>query len=70
MNSSSLEAASHRGWFTSSYSNGAGGECVECAGAQDSVLVRDSKQPLAARLEVRTAAWAGFVEAVKSDQLG
>ncbi|MDQ0991119.1 DUF397 domain-containing protein [Streptomyces sp. V3I7] len=32
-------------WFTSSYSNGAGGECVECALIENRALVRDSKRP-------------------------
>lgn len=31
-------------WFTSSYSNGAGGECVQCALAVGGAWVRDSKQ--------------------------
>ncbi|MFR0352825.1 DUF397 domain-containing protein [Streptomyces sediminimaris] len=31
-------------WFTSSYSNGAGGECVECARLDTGILVRDSKR--------------------------
>lgn len=31
-------------WFTSSYSNGAGGECVECALTDDNARVRDSKR--------------------------
>ncbi|MFJ5291718.1 DUF397 domain-containing protein [Streptomyces sp. NPDC088348] len=68
MNSSPLEAASHHEWFTSSYSNGAGGECVECAGAQGGTLVRDSKQPHAARLHVGGAAWVGFIGAVRAGQ--
>ncbi|MFE1246493.1 DUF397 domain-containing protein [Streptomyces sp. NPDC058735] len=54
-------------WFTSSYSNGAGGECVECALADDSALVRDSK---AAETEgqvmaVSGDAWRSFVQTVK-----
>jgi hypothetical protein len=52
-------------WFTSSYSNGAGGECVECALTDDRVLVRDSKNAGEAEMAVRGAAWAPFVCALK-----
>ncbi|CAM5674366.1 DUF397 domain-containing protein [Streptomyces hirsutus] len=48
-------------WIKSSYSTGNGGECVEVAAATGEVLIRDSKQPAAARLAVGADAWAGFV---------
>ncbi|MBF8174243.1 DUF397 domain-containing protein [Streptomyces olivaceus] len=48
-------------WFKSSYSSGGGGECVEVAIPLGTVLIRDSKQPAAARLAVSADAWAGFV---------
>ncbi|MFJ3706803.1 DUF397 domain-containing protein [Streptomyces sp. NBC_01267] len=66
MNASLLAETSNHTWFTSSYSNGAGGECVECAPRQGGMLVRDSKRPHTAELSVSTMAWAGFVGAVRS----
>ncbi|MCP3767712.1 DUF397 domain-containing protein [Streptomyces sp. MAR25Y5] len=48
-------------WFKSSYSSGGGGECVEVAATPEAVLIRDSKQPAAARLAVGADAWTGFV---------
>ncbi|MEU1851816.1 DUF397 domain-containing protein [Streptomyces sp. NPDC019990] len=52
-------------WFRSSFSNGAGGECVECALTGDGVLVRDSKAPKAHRIAVGSRAWRDFVHAMK-----
>lgn len=52
-------------WFTSSYSNGAGGECVECALTGDGVLVRDSKSAEARLIAVGNDAWRPFVQTVK-----
>ncbi|MFJ3692513.1 DUF397 domain-containing protein [Streptomyces sp. NPDC090052] len=57
-------------WFKSTFSGGSGTECVECAPACDGTLVRDSKQPNAARLAVGGAAWAGFIGAVRAGQFG
>ncbi|MFE6890295.1 DUF397 domain-containing protein [Streptomyces sp. NPDC057694] len=49
-------------WRKSSYSNGAGGECVECAsGADSTVFVRDSKCADGAVLVVGGGAWARFL---------
>ncbi|GAP52648.1 DUF397 domain-containing protein [Streptomyces azureus] len=52
-------------WFTSSYSNGAGGECVECALTADGALVRDSKTPEARLIAVGNDAWHSFIQTVK-----
>ncbi|MEU1933960.1 DUF397 domain-containing protein [Streptomyces coeruleorubidus] len=52
-------------WITSSYSNGAGGECVECALADDGALVRDSKVPDARLIPVGKDAWRSFVQTLK-----
>ncbi|WP_314223310.1 DUF397 domain-containing protein [Streptomyces zaehneri] len=54
-------------WFTSSYSNGAGGECVECALVDDGALVRDSKSAGGPEIAVRSGAWFSFLRAVKRD---
>jgi hypothetical protein len=48
-------------WVKSSYSNGAGGECVETAFVPSGVFVRDSKRPRHTRLTVSAEAWAAFV---------
>ena len=48
-------------WRKSSYSNGAGGECVEIAELGSTVGVRDSKQPQGPRIAVRQDAWEDFI---------
>ncbi len=48
-------------WFRSSYSNGAGGECVECAFRDDGIRIRDSKDVEGAVITVGQEAWAPFV---------
>ncbi|MFH9013801.1 DUF397 domain-containing protein [Streptomyces sp. NPDC017943] len=52
-------------WFTSSYSNGAGGECVECALTEDGALVRDSKVPEPPVIAVGNTAWRSFVRSLQ-----
>ncbi|MFB7931055.1 DUF397 domain-containing protein [Streptomyces sp. NPDC056039] len=52
-------------WFTSSYSNGAGGECVECALTGDGALVRDSKTSDAHVIAAGRNAWRSFVQTLK-----
>ncbi|MCT9139981.1 DUF397 domain-containing protein [Streptomyces violarus] len=52
-------------WFTSSYSNGAGGECVECALSRDGALVRDSKAARTKVIALGSTAWSSFVQSVK-----
>jgi Domain of unknown function (DUF397) len=56
-------------WFTSSYSNGAGGECVECALTDELALIRDSKNAKGAVVAVRGSAWCSFVQAVGHGKL-
>lgn len=48
-------------WFKSSYSGGAGGECVEVAALPASVHVRDSKDTGRGTFAVTPAAWSAFV---------
>ncbi|MFD4544773.1 DUF397 domain-containing protein [Streptomyces sp. NPDC058251] len=52
-------------WFTSSYSNGAGGECVECAMAGERAFVRDSKCEAGPAITVGRDAWCAFVGVLK-----
>lgn len=51
-------------WFTSSYSNGAGGECIECALTSDDALVRDSKCETGPVITVSSGAWRAFLSGV------
>ncbi|NGO11469.1 DUF397 domain-containing protein [Streptomyces sp. HC44] len=53
-------------WFKSSYSNGAGGECVECAHSVDGALVRDSKNANGPVVAVRAHAWQAFIRALRT----
>ncbi|WP_328508185.1 DUF397 domain-containing protein [Streptomyces sp. NBC_00391] len=57
-------------WFTSSYSNGAGGECVKCAIAGDRALVRDSKNAGGPVVTVRIGTWRSFVRALAGKEPG
>jgi hypothetical protein len=57
-------------WFTSSYSDNQGGECVEGARLTDgSMAVRDSKRPQGPALVFRPAAWSAFTAAVREGGL-
>lgn len=54
-------------WYKSSYSNSAGGECVEVGdGVPGLVPVRDSKDPEGPALRFDAAAWTAFVADVKT----
>ncbi|MGW7065837.1 DUF397 domain-containing protein [Streptomyces sp. NPDC054855] len=48
-------------WFTSSYSNGAGGECVECAPLLGTMLVRDSTRRQGPVVAIPSDAWQAFI---------
>ncbi|MFD7688356.1 DUF397 domain-containing protein [Streptomyces sp. NPDC059781] len=52
-------------WFRSSYSNGAGGECVECAIRDDRIRIRDSKDMEGPTITVGHDAWAPFVRTIR-----
>ncbi|MFZ4144559.1 DUF397 domain-containing protein [Streptomyces griseoincarnatus] len=49
-------------WIKSSYSSGAGGECIEVAARPATVHIRDSKDTTRAALAIEPAAWSAFVE--------
>ncbi|WP_341868804.1 DUF397 domain-containing protein [Streptomyces bobili] len=57
-------------WFTSSYSNGAGGECVECAPSGRGALVRDTKRSGDLVVSVGSEAWRSFLRAVREGTQG
>ncbi|MFD7813222.1 DUF397 domain-containing protein [Streptomyces sp. NPDC059785] len=69
MNSAATNDHSAPVWFTSSYSNGAGGECVECAVTEHSALIRDSKRPESSVIAVDCHSWGLFLQAVKHERL-
>ncbi|NJP66419.1 DUF397 domain-containing protein [Streptomyces spiramenti] len=57
-------------WVTSSYSDGAGGNCLEASNGFAGVMsVRDSKNLAGPTLAVPTGAFAAFVNGVKSGSL-
>ncbi|MCZ7457519.1 DUF397 domain-containing protein [Streptomyces sp. WMMC940] len=56
-----LSAVGELRWRKSSYSGGAGGECVEVADCARVVRVRDSKDTSRPALSVAASAWAAFV---------
>ncbi|KAB1987738.1 DUF397 domain-containing protein [Streptomyces triticiradicis] len=54
-------------WRRSSYSNQAGGDCVEVADGLPAVVpVRDSKVPHGPALCFEAAAWAAFIGELKA----
>ena len=54
-------------WRKASRSAG-NGACVEVAGTQGAVLVRDSKDPDGPRLALGAAQWSAFLAGVKDGQ--
>ncbi|MEU0214119.1 DUF397 domain-containing protein [Streptomyces sp. NPDC006265] len=60
-----FDASNRLLWFRSSYSNGAGGECVECALTSHGALVRDSKRVEANVIAVSGDAWRFFIQTTK-----
>lgn len=57
-------------WFTSSYSNDQGGQCVQSGRIEDGMAVRDSKDPHGPVFVFPGASWTEFVTAVKTGELG
>lgn len=48
-------------WYKSSYSGGAGGECVEVAASPSAIHVRDSKDTGRGSVTVGPEAWSAFL---------
>ncbi|WP_131784270.1 DUF397 domain-containing protein [Protofrankia symbiont of Coriaria ruscifolia] len=55
-------------WITSSYSNGAGGMCVEVAKLDSGVILRDSVQPDGPVLSFSREEWRAFLDGVKDGE--
>ncbi|WP_084723299.1 DUF397 domain-containing protein [Streptomonospora alba] len=56
-------------WRKSSYSGGAGGNCVEVTSGTDQRLIRDSKQPEAGVLEFSAREWTAFLASARRENL-
>lgn len=54
------------GWRKSSYTTSNGGNCVEVAGRESRVLVRDTKDRTGPMLRLAPEAWRRFAERVKA----
>ncbi|MBZ6247420.1 DUF397 domain-containing protein [Streptomyces olivaceus] len=57
----STEQPTQLSWFTSTYSSGEGGECVEVASGTTAIHVRDSKERGGPQLAFPRSAWSGFL---------
>ncbi|WP_239346586.1 MULTISPECIES: DUF397 domain-containing protein [unclassified Frankia] len=55
-------------WRKSSYSNGAGGECVEIAPLSEGIAIRDSKDPDGAILTFTRAEWLAFLAGARGGE--
>jgi len=64
VSTANTDVSSHPVWFRSSYSNGAGGECVECASTGRDILVRDSKLEAGPVIALAGEAWRAFMDGV------
>ncbi|MFF9397141.1 DUF397 domain-containing protein [Streptomyces sp. NPDC014744] len=71
-NLSATDSTAYSGWYKSSHSGGANGECLEVAHTHATVPVpvRDSKTPNGPALVFSANGWTAFVTAVKSESLG
>lgn len=67
MSTTEPDALANADWFTSSYSNDQGGNCVQGARLEGSaVAVRDSKNPTGPAFVFSEGAWSGFLSVLKS----
>jgi hypothetical protein len=55
-------------WRKSSYSNGAGGMCVEVAPLGEGIVVRDSKNPNGPVLAFSAAEWDAFLSGARDGE--
>ncbi|MGF1242105.1 MULTISPECIES: DUF397 domain-containing protein [unclassified Streptomyces] len=63
-----MKAVPESSWFKSSYSSGAGGECVEVAAWQGTTRVRDSKDTTRPAVRFTPQAWTEFIEKLPGDE--
>jgi hypothetical protein len=55
-------------WQKSSYSDHAGGECVEVAVLSSAIGIRDSQNPDGPRLSVTPSAWQALSQRIKDGE--
>lgn len=60
-------ATTSTAWRKSSYSNQAGGDCVEAAGLTGAVGIRDSKDTPRGHLAVPSSAWTSLLNTLKAN---
>jgi len=60
-----MSASDKPGWRKSSFSNGAGNDCVELAFPGDATALRDSKNPGGAVLLMAPSPWEALRDAVR-----
>lgn len=56
-------------WHKSTASGSGGGNCVEVAAVDGSVLVRNSRNPLGSVLSFSCQKWTAFVEGMRNGEL-
>lgn len=56
-------------WHKSTASGGGGGNCVEVAAVDGSVLVRNSRDPVGSALSFSCRQWAAFLEGMRNGEL-
>jgi hypothetical protein len=59
---------SRAAWRKSSRSGGSGGDCVEVAGVDRGIAVRDSKDPQGPHLDVSARDWKSFTDGLKTSR--
>ncbi|MEU2114989.1 DUF397 domain-containing protein [Streptomyces sp. NPDC016459] len=55
-------------WKKSSYSNGSGGECLECAQTKTKIFIRDSKFTQGPTISMQSAPWQTFVDSLPAQE--
>lgn len=56
-------------WIKSSYSQGNGGDCLECRTATGRVVIRDTQNRDLGHLSMPVAEWRAFLAAVRNREL-
>ncbi|WP_250280150.1 DUF397 domain-containing protein [Frankia sp. Cppng1_Ct_nod] len=56
-------------WRISTFSNGAGGMCVEAGQFDGGVVVRDSTRPTGSVLAFSRAEWAAFIDGIENGEM-
>jgi hypothetical protein len=59
----------NRTWTKSTYTNQAGGECVECRTEEDRVLLRDTKNRERGHLSFPLNEWQALITAIQHREL-